>query len=143
MKRIFLFLSLTLLTALSFSQTTEPNILIRGTDTLCSVSITDIRLYNNAIADLDACNELADSLYSEIGSYVSIVKNNGAIILDDNIMISKLEGQVKEKSITEESYMREAKRNSNKIKLFKGLLEIISSVAIVELGYIGLQSLKN
>lgn len=93
------------------------------------------------MVDLDACIEINDSLYSQIHNLETSSKQKNDIILTDNIMISKLEGQVAEKIITEESYRKEAKKNSNKLKLFKGLLGLVSVVAIVEGGVIGVQSL--
>lgn len=142
MKCILIFLTSMLLTVSSFSQTTSISIIPIEGDTASLVSIKDIRVYNHIMADLDACNELADSLYSQIQNHELSAKQKNDIILTDNIIISKLEGQVSEKIITEESYKKEAKKNSNKLKLFKGLLGLVSVVAIIEGGVIGVQSLQ-
>lgn len=94
------------------------------------------------MVDLDACIEINDSLYSQVHNLELSGKQKNDIILTDNIMISKLGNQVAEKIITEDSYKKEAKKNNNKLKLFKGLLGLVSVVAIVEGGVIGIQSLK-
>lgn len=143
MKYISIWTIYLLLTVSCYSQTILQNYSLKKTDTAFCVSVNDIKLYNHAIADLDACNELADSLYSQIHNQeLSAIQKNDLILIGQ-LMVSKLEAQVLEKTVTEESYIKEAKKNSNKLKLFKGLLNLVSAVAIIELGWIGVQSLKN
>lgn len=138
----YLSIILTLLIALSYSQTISPSIQITGNDTAVLIPLKDVKVYNHIMVDLDACIEINDSLYSQVHNLELSGKQKNDIILTDNIMISKLGNQVAEKIITEDSYKKEAKKNNNKLKLFKGLLGLVSVVAIVEGGVIGIQSLK-
>lgn len=103
----------------SYSQASYPNIIIKGTDTSCVVPIDAIRTYNAAISDLDACNEVADSLNAQKERYKSISETKSVVISDDNVLIDNYKKQVAEKEITEASYKKEADQHKNKITWLK------------------------
>ena len=138
----WILIGLMLLTLSSYSQTIYPNLIVKGQDTLCTVSINTIRAYNVAIADLDACNLVADSIYAQKERYKSVNKDLQNEVLTDNLTISNLEKQVDEKTITEESYKKGEKRNKIKSKFLKGFATGFGIIAVVEAGWIYLSALK-
>lgn len=88
--------------------------------------------------DLDACNELADSLYSEI-------KNREVLKVKDDALISKqqddnknLENQVKEITGLKDSYKAGEAKEKRKNKWVKGFATGFGIVAIIEAGYIAI-----
>ena len=109
-------------------------------DTTCTVSIKDVRTYNAAMQDLDACNIIADTLYAQKERYKSVNKDLQNEVLTDNSTISNLEKQVAEKEITEESYKKGEKRNKVKSKFLKGFATGFGIIAVVEAGWIYLTS---
>lgn len=89
-------------------------------------------------ADLDACNELADSLDSRL-------KNYEVLKLQDDVTIKKfqddtknLESQVKEESGLKESYKKGEKREKRKNKIAKGFATGFGIIAVIEAGYIAI-----
>jgi hypothetical protein len=105
-------------------------------DTTCTVSISKIRTYNQAMQDLDACNLVADSIYAQKQRLKSVNKDLQNEVLTDNLTISNLEKQVAEKTITEESYKKGEKRNKIKGKFLKGFATGFGIIAVFEAGWI-------
>ncbi len=105
-------------------------------DTSLVVSLSTIRLYNHAMQDLDACNEMADTLYAQKERYKSLTKDMANEIEISNEQISNLKDQVSEKEITEASYKKGEKRNKIKSKFLKGFATGFGIIAILESGWI-------
>ena len=134
MKRSALILITWMLSNLfSFSQTTLPNLTITGSDTNCIVSIRDVRSINHIVNDLDACNELADSLYSQIENYSKLAQQKNEVIITDELIISKQEQQLKEKEFLENSYKEESVKNGKKIKRLKVQRNITGVISITSI----------
>lgn len=90
------------------------------------------------MSDLDACNEMADTLYSQKERYksISILKSKEIAISDS--LIANYKGQIAEKIIIGDSYKKEAKKNGTKVKWLKGFATGFGIVAVVEAGFIWL-----
>jgi len=111
-------------------------------DTTLVVSLSTIRTYNHAMEDLDACNIMADTLYAQKERYKSVNKDlQNEVALCDEIT-ANLKSQVIEKTITEESYKKEAKKNKIKGKFLKGFATGFGIIAIVEGLVIWLQTMN-
>jgi hypothetical protein len=89
-----------------------------------------------AIADLDACNEMADTLYAQKERYKSLTKDMANEIAESDAQISNLKDQVTEKEITEASYKKGEKRAKIKVKILKGFATGFGIIAICESGWI-------
>ena len=111
---------------------------IKGSDTSVVVSINTIRIYNVAIQDLKACNEMADTLYAQKERYKSVNKDMANKIEECDAQISNLKDQVAEKEITEASYKKGEKRAKIKVKFLKGFATGFGIIAILEAGWIWL-----
>ena len=112
-------------------------------DTVYTVSSEAINTVNHIIVDLKACNELADSLWSEIETRHRIEANDNKIIDSQQIQIYNLQSQIKETNTIIDLTDKQLKRANRKIKFQKILLYIAGGVIIAESGYIGIQSIKN
>lgn len=109
-------------------------------DTTCTVSISTIRTYNNAMQDLDACNLVADSLYAQKERYKSVNKDlQKEVVLSDSLA-NNYKAQVAEKTITEASYKKGEKRNKIKGKFLKGFATGFGIIAVIEAGWIYLSA---
>lgn len=98
------------------------------------------------MADLDACNELADSLYSRIKNFELQEKRDQVIY--NNLMSDKasLENQVKDLTELKDLYKSGEKKERTKNRLVKGLAAGFGIVAAAEAVWIGIASsfgLKN
>ncbi len=143
LRYIKIWMLLMLLTPSLYSQGILPDIIVTKTgDTACLVSLSTIKIYNHVYADLEACNELADSLFSEIQTHDRIEIQNQKIIDDSEIQIANLEGQVKEKVIQSDLSAKQLKRANRKLKVAKFIGSGAGVVALAEAAYIGIQSIK-
>lgn len=92
------------------------------------------------MADLDACNDVADTLFAQKERYKELSrKMDSALVLSDSINANQKQ-QIEEKKLTEAAYKKESKRGEIKIKLLKGCATFFGAVAIIEAGYIWLVS---
>lgn len=90
-------------------------------------------------ADLDACNELADSLDSRLKNYESLKLQDDITIKkfqDDN---KNLESQVIEITGLKESYKKGEAKEKTKNKFIKGFATGFGIIAIIEAGYIAVK----
>ncbi len=90
------------------------------------------------MTDLDACNELADSLYSEILNYQDLKKKDDVLIKkqgDDNKI---LEGSVKALTDLKESYKAGEEKQKRRNKWVKGFATGGIILAALEAGYIAI-----
>lgn len=93
------------------------------------------------MADLDACNILADTIFAQKERYKSLSKDQAkALVLSDSLNKNK-DQQIAEKIITEESYKKGEKKNKRKFKIWKGLATGFGVITLIESAYIGLQLL--
>lgn len=109
---------------------------VTNQDTIFSVSLATIRTYNHAMADLKACNEVADSLFSQKEKYKKLnQKNEQAIVLYDSIN-SNQQKQIEEKVIQTTHLEKQNKRLALKSKFFKASAIFVSIIATFEAGWI-------
>lgn len=107
-------------------------------DTAYSVSPSDVNSVNHMKADLDACNELADSLDSRLQNYESLKLQDDATIKkfqDDN---KNLESQVNQLGILNSSYKAGESKEKRKNRFAKGFATGFGIIAIIEAGYIAI-----
>lgn len=97
---------------LSISQEGYPKKIIINKDTLCALTIPQVDSVNKAFVNLDECNELKDSLFSQIGTYDAMVNNQRA-----TIKYQDAELEVKNKIIAEKDTI--IKSDENKIQELK------------------------
>ena len=98
-------------------------------------------MYNHAMQDLEDCNVIADTIYAQKERYKSISNDKTkALVVSDSLNKNK-DQQIAEKIITETSYKKGEKKQKNINKFLKGIATGFGIIAIIEAGYIGLQSL--
>ncbi len=115
--------------------------IIQGSDTLFCVSVKNLRSNNNAIADLKACNEMADTLFAERERYKSISEDKSKELFVSDSLNKNKDQQIAEKIITEASYKKGEERNKVKGKLLKGTSIGLAVIVLVETGWIALTNL--
>lgn len=119
-----------------------PTIKVTGQDSTVLVSLSDIYAYDHVFSDLKSCNELADSLFSRIKNYELVAKDNEKYLANYEKDILSLNKEIQDRQkiqVLTDKQLKKANRNNNLLKF--GLISI-STVAVLELGYIGIQSLN-
>ena len=91
--------------------------------------------------DYEDCNIMADTLYAQKERYKDISKDKTEALAVANELNKNKDQQIAEKVITEASFKKEAEKNKNKGKWLKGFATVFAIVAVLEAGYIGLQTL--
>lgn len=89
-------------------------------------------------ADLDACNELADSLYAEIKNRETLKAKDDALISKQQADNKNLESQVSEITKLKDSYKAGEAKEKRKNKWIKGFATGFGIVAVIEAGYIAI-----
>jgi len=140
-KKGILFIGL-LISSFGYSQPILNGMSIIGKDTSFTASISTIRVYNSIVADLDACNKLADSLASEIQTQDRRNDHQQLTIDKYELQINDFESKDKKRVELALIDEKDKKRAKNRGKLLQGTLYFIGAIAICEAGYIGLQSIK-
>lgn len=133
---IITLISLTALSLLSYSQVTSTGTSITGNDTASIVSNEFITLSNHAFADLEACNELADSLHAQNRNYELLKKKDEEIISNLEKSEKNLSAQVEAQSIGLELCEKNEAIQQRKITRMKIFRNILVAVIGVESGYI-------
>lgn len=90
------------------------------------------------MVDLDACNELADSLNSEIKNYQNLKKKDDVLIKKQGEDNKVLEGSVKALTDLKESYKTGEIKQKRRNKWIKGFATGFGVVAALEAGYIAI-----
>lgn len=80
-----------LMTKLIFCQTVYPRKVVIDKDTVCIISTEQVRQLNNVFIDRDECNELKDSLNSQLNTYDKLTKAQQEVInsQDKEIVLQK------------------------------------------------------
>jgi hypothetical protein len=118
-----------------------PDIKVIGKDTVCTVSISDVRAYNHAMSDLDACNELADTLYAQKERYKSISSDKSKALAVSDSLAANYKVQATSQKILADSWEKDVKRKSAAGKWLKGIATGLGVLSLVEFIYIGIQSI--
>lgn len=93
------------------------------------------------MADLDACNDVADTLFAQKERYKDLSREMAsALTLSDSINANQTK-QIEEKTLTETAYKKESKKQSIVVKMWKGIATGFGVVALVEFVYISFQRL--
>lgn len=113
------------------SQTNYPKKAIIGNDTVCITTIEQIKTINKVFADRTECNELKDSLHSQIKTYDELVKGQKSLIesKEKEIDIQKKIVEEKDTIITAEE--EENKKNKRKIYWLKMQRNVLSVAILV------------
>jgi len=109
--------------------------------TASNVSSEDITAINHMKVDLDACNELADSMHSEIQNRIKLQAKSDSIIVkqDQNIkVLVDANGKLVE---LKDTFEKGEKREKRKNKWIKGIATGFGVVAILEAGWIFVSTL--
>lgn len=79
------------MTKLIFCQTVYPRKVVIDKDTVCIISTEQVRQLNNVFIDRDECNELKDSLNSQLNTYDKLTKAQQEVInsQDKEIVLQK------------------------------------------------------
>lgn len=93
------------------------------------------------VADLDACNELADSLASVIKNYDILKAKDDALIQKQSDDNRNLEGQVEQITILKDSFEKGEQKAKTANKWLKGFASGFGVIALVEFVYISLQNI--
>jgi hypothetical protein len=131
-------ISLMIMITSGYSQATSTGIAPIATDTAFNVSNDDIALVNHMVADLDACSELADSLFSEIKNHEILLKRDNVIIQKLQQDNSNLETTNSDITTLSESYQRGERKERIKKKWAKGFACFFGAIALIETGWIAL-----
>lgn len=92
---------------------------ITGTDTTFTVSSTQLRSNNNAIADLRACNEVADTLFAQKKRVESVNRDLKAKSVSDSTQIKALKDQNQSLETLKDSFQKGEKKNRIKGEILK------------------------
>jgi hypothetical protein len=111
-------------------------------DSMVLVSLSDVYAYNHVFVDLKACNELADSLSSQIKNYVLIANDNEKYLANSDKQILNLNQEIQQRQIIQLLTDKQLKKANRNNKLLKFGLISVSAVAVLEVMYIGIQSIK-
>lgn len=124
---------------MSYSQETQKS--IKTNDTVFSVPIGTIRIYNRLTNEYEKCSETVDSLNSRIKTYKTIVaidsitdKNNEQIYQNQKVFIQRQAGLIN-------GYIEKDSKSKKKTNIFKTLFSIAGIVALLEGAYIGFKSI--
>lgn len=90
--------------------------------------------------DLDACNEVCDSLFSEIKNQEKLNAKNDAIIKKHEQDNKVMEDQNKALETLKETYKKGEEKEKGKNKWAKGFATGFGIIAVVEAGWIYLTS---
>jgi hypothetical protein len=135
-KSILILTTLILLSHTGYSQPTSNTTKPIGDTTRLNVSNDEINIVNHIIVDLKACNEVADSLKSNIDNYKKLQIKDAQTIKAYQVDSLNLENQLAQERILKESYKKGEKRG----RWIKSIAYSLGVVAIVEAGYIYLLS---
>ena len=123
-----------------FSQETLLITEITGNDTVYTVSETDIETHNHAFADLKSCNDLADSIYSELQTSQELNQVNELIIENYKQSEINLQSQLKEKGVSNDLLNSENKGSHKAIKWLKLQRNVLACALTASVAYIGIKS---
>lgn len=140
-KRIKIFLLSLLLSSSIYSQKTSSTTQKTDSTLAFSVSKEAIRTVNHIVIDLKACNELADSLKSEIVTHELISINDNKIIDRQDLQINNLQEQNKEMQTIIDLTDKQSKRKDRKIFVRNVSIGILAVFVVVETGYIAVKSM--
>ena len=138
---IIALISLILMQTICYSQETSKSTSPIKTDTAFSVSNDNISTVNHMMVDLDACNELADSLNSTIKNYKILSEKDLKITSQQAKDIQLLEKQVSDLTELKELYKSGEKKEKTKNRFTKALASGFGIVAAAEAVWIGIKSL--
>lgn len=122
-----------LINLLSISQTVYPKKAVIDNDTVCIISIEQVKTLNKVFIDKDECLELKDSLNSQIKTYDALVGEQKKIISaqDERIAINK--NIIAEKDTIIESDEKLLKKQNRKLGWLK-LQRTVLAVSTLILG---------
>lgn len=86
-----------LISLLSFSQQSFPKKLVIDRDTVCVISIDQLRLINGVFVDRDECNEVSSLLNSQIRRYEDLVTKQDSLLMSSQRQVTLQEGVIEEK----------------------------------------------
>ncbi len=122
-----------LVSLLAISQGGYPRQAVIDNDTVAILSIDQIKTINKSFVALDECNELKDSLNSQITTYDMLVENYESVITskDKEISLQKIISVEKDLIIsTDEKMIKKMKRRITWLKIQR----IALSAGVVILG---------
>lgn len=124
---------------MSYSQETQKS--IKTNDTVFSVPIGTIRIYNRLTNEYEKCSETVDSLNARIKTYKTVLvidsltdKNNEQIYQNQKVFIQRQAGLIN-------GYIEKDSKSKKKTNIFKTLFSIAGIVALLEGAYIGFKSI--
>lgn len=123
------------------SQTVYPRKAVIDNDTVCIVSIEQIKIVNKVFVDRDECNELKDSLNSQIKTYGALVKEQNNIISaqDERIEIQKNISAEKDNIIASDEKL--LKKQNRQVKWLKVQRTAFGAIAILASGILAYQQI--
>lgn len=106
-------------------------------DTAFPITSEDITLSNLIFNDLEACNELADSLQSRITNYEKTTKQYAELSDKKDEQISNLLNQGNLYQDMVDACDKAEKKKERKIKFLKFTRNVLIGIVVAEAGYIG------
>lgn len=114
-------------------QTVYPRKVVIDNDTATLISIEQTKTINKVFVDRDECNELKDSLNSQIKTYDALVKEQKNIITAQDERIEIQKKIVEEKDVIIASDEKLLKKQNRQVKWLK-VQRMVLSVAVLTLG---------
>lgn len=108
-----------LLHLLNYSQKTWPQIQLIDSDTVCVISIDQVKVINKTFSDKDECEEMNDSLFSQIISYVELIDKTRGLVASQDRRIEIQHTIIDKKDIIISNTEAENAKNKKKIKFLK------------------------
>lgn len=133
LKSAIMFLAFLAMINCSISQEGYPRKIVIDRDTVCAITFPQVDSVNKTFVDLDECNELKDSLYSQINTYGKLVEGQKQIIISQGKEIDIQKNIVIEKDniiASDEKLLKKQNRQVQWLKIQRAIL----SVAVLTLG---------
>lgn len=126
----------------AFSQVDYPRKAVIDKDTVCIISIEQARTINNVFIDRDECNELKDSLSSQVKTYSALVSEQDKLIASQGKEIEIKENIIAEKNVIIESDSKLLKKQNRQVKWLKLQRNILAGFAMIVAGVITYQKIS-
>lgn len=102
--------------ALNFCQGTYPRLVKIGEDSVCAITISQMKSINVTYVNLDACNEMRDTLKSIVGKQGFAIKAQQKLLTNKDEQLALSADMLKGQDIIILDYKKVYKRDQRQIK---------------------------
>lgn len=125
-----------------FCQAAFPRKAVIDNDTVCILSIEQTKVINKVFVDRDECNEMKDSLNSELTNYGDLVQVQKQVIASQDKEIDIHKKIISEKDVIIESDSKLLKKQNRQVQWLKIQRTVLGGIAISLTGIIVYQKIQ-